>query len=110
MVDIDKAPDLLAFDESEDHRRKLRKWLDGRERPFEVLLERQYGDEWNLRLHYTYKRESAAWNRYTRLMIWAHGKGREMYLLVKEFVDYQREGGEFDFAMYVNTIKEQETE
>ena len=119
MVDIDKAPDLLAFDESEDHRRKLRKWLDGREHPFEVLLEKQYGDEWHIELYYSYKREYAAWNRYTRLMIWAHGTHRMTYKpikredtlqLVKGFVEYQREGGEFDFTMYVDAIKEQETE
>lgn len=110
MIDIDKAPDLLAFDVGEDHRRKLRKWLDGRERPFEVLLEKQYGDEWCVKLHYSYMREFAAWNRYTRLMIWAHGKDTKTLQLVKDFVEYQRDGGEFDFTMYVDTIKEQETD
>lgn len=107
-VDLDKAPDLLAFDEGEDHRRKLRKWLDGRERPFEVLLEKQYGDEWWVTLDYSYKRECAAWNRYTKLMMWAHANREVSPKLVRAFVDYQRDDGEFDFAMYVDAIREQE--
>lgn len=107
-VDIDKAPDLLAFDASEDHRRKLRKWLDGRKRPFEVLLEKEHGDRWVVHLSYAYKRESAAWNRYARLMIWAHANKEVSPKLVRDFVEYQREGGEFDLAMYVEAIREQE--
>jgi len=111
MVDIDKAPDLLAFDVGEDHRRKLRKWLDGRERLFEVLLEKQYGDIWVTILTYSYKRESSAWNRYARFMIWAHANRNVSPQLVRAFVEYQREGvGEFDFGMYVDASREQEAD
>ena len=70
--------------------------------------------------YYSYKREYAAWNRYTRLMIWAHAThragrplgttGEKALQLVKDFVEYQREGGEFDFGMYVDAVQEQEEE